>query len=96
MTISQLYLAIPLLPLIAAIIVGLFGSKLPRAASHWLTILGVGLSFAMSVCVLQDSMQGHVYNHTVYQWLSSGDISFEVGFLIDNLSAMMMVVVTFV
>ena len=96
MTMQQLYLAIPLLPLIAATIVGLFGSKLPRAASHWLTILGVGLSFAMSVCVLQDSMQGHVYNHSVYQWLTSGDVSFEVGFLIDNLSAMMMVVVTFV
>ena len=93
---QQFYLAIPLLPLIAAIIVGLFGSKLPRAASHWLTILSVGLSFAMSIYALQYSKQGHVFNHTVYQWLSSGDISFEVGFLVDNLSAMMMVVVTFV
>ncbi len=96
MTMQHLYLAIPLLPLIAAIIVGLFGSLMPRATSHWLTIFGVGLSFAMSVCVLQDAMQGHVYNQTVYTWLTSGDVNFEVGFLIDNLSAMMMVVVTFV
>ncbi|MBC7697660.1 MAG: NADH-quinone oxidoreductase subunit L, partial [Bacteroidia bacterium] len=96
MTMQQIYLAIPLLPLLAAIIVGLFGKKLPRAAAHIITILGVGASFALSVYVFKDSLLGHVYNNTVYTWLKSGNVSFEVGFLIDRLSAMMMVVVTFV
>lgn len=96
MTMQQIYLAIPLLPLLAAIIIGLFGKQLPRAAAHIITILGVGASFALSVYVLKDALLGHVYNETVYTWLKSGNVSFEVGFLIDRLSAMMMVVVTFV
>ncbi len=96
MTMQQIYLAIPLLPLVAAIVVGLFGKNLPRAAAHILTILGVGAAFALSVYVFNDALLGHVYNETVYSWLKSGNVSFEIGFLIDRLSAMMMVVVTFV
>ena len=96
MTMQQIYLAIPLLPLLTAIIIGLFGKQLPRGAAHIITILGVGASFALSVYVFEDSLLGHVYNNTVYTWLKSGNVSFEVGFLIDRLSAMMMVVVTFV
>ncbi|MDI1362192.1 NADH-quinone oxidoreductase subunit L [Methylotenera sp.] len=96
MTMQQIYLAIPLLPLLAAIIVGLFGKQLPRAAAHVVTILGVGASFALSVYVLNDAMTSAPYNATVYSWLKSGNFTFEIGFLIDRLSAMMMVVVTFV
>ena len=96
MTMQQIYLAIPLLPLLAAVIVGLFGKQLPRASAHIITILGVGAAFGLSVYVLKDALLGHVYNDTVYTWLKSGNVTFEVGFLIDRLSAMMMVVVTFV
>jgi NADH-quinone oxidoreductase subunit L len=96
MTMQQIYLAIPLLPLFSAILIGLFGKQLPRAAAHLVTILGVAASFALSAYVFKDALSGHVYNGTVYTWLKSGDVSFEVGFLIDRLSAMMMVVVTFV
>jgi len=93
---QQIYLAIPMLPLIAAIVVGLFSKHLPRASAHLLTILGVLGSFVLSVFVLNDTLSGHVFNNGIYTWLKSGNITFEVGFLIDNLSAMMMVVVTFV
>lgn len=96
MTMPQFYLAIPLLPLFAAIIIGLFGKKLPRFFAHTITILGVGTSFALSVQVLQHSMINPPYNETVFSWLRTGNYAFEVGFLIDRLSAMMMVVVTFV
>lgn len=96
MTMQQIYLTIPLLPLFAAVVIGLFGNQLPRAAGHAVTIIGVGAAFALSLYVLMDALQGNVYNGTVYTWLKSGDITFEVGFLIDRLSAMMMVVVTFV
>ena len=87
---------IPLLPLIAAAVVGLFGSKLPRATAHWLTIGAVGAAFVLSAMVLNATMDGYTYNGNIYNWLTSGSIQFNVGFLIDNLSAMMMVVVTFV
>ena len=93
---QQIYLAIPLLPLLAAIVVGLFGKQLPRATAHILTILGVGASFVLSLYVLNDAISSAPYNEPVYSWLKSGNFSFEIGFLIDRLSAMMMVVVTFV
>jgi NADH-quinone oxidoreductase subunit L len=96
MTMQQIYLAIPLLPLFAAVIIGLFGKLLPRAAAHIVTITGVAISFVLSVYVLKDAFVSAPYNETVYSWLKSGNFSFEVGFLIDHLSAMMMVVVTFV
>jgi NADH-quinone oxidoreductase subunit L len=93
---QTIYLLIPLLPLIAAAIVGLLGKLLPRAFAHILTILGVGGAFALSVLVFLDVLKGNTYNGTAYTWLTSGDIRFEVGFLIDQLTAMMMLVVTFV
>ncbi len=96
MSMQQIYLAIPLLPLLAAVIVGLFGKLLPRAAAHVVTIAGVAVSFVLSVYVLKDAMVSPPYNETVYSWLKSGNFAFEIGFLIDRLSAMMMVVVTFV
>ncbi len=96
MTMQQIYLAIPLLPLLAAVLVGLFGKLMPRAMAHILTILGVGTSFGLCVYVLNDAFVSAPYNETVYSWLKSGNFTFEIGFLIDRLSAMMMVVVTFV
>jgi NADH-quinone oxidoreductase subunit L len=96
MTMQTLYLLIPMLPLFAAAIVGLFGRQLPRASAHWITILGVGASFALSAYVFMHAIEGHVFNGAVYTWMISGGTTFEVGFLIDKLSATMMVVVTFV
>ncbi len=96
MSMQQIYLAIPMLPLAAAVVVGLFSKYLPRASAHVLTILGVAASFVLSLYVLNDTISGHVFNDSIYTWLKSGNITLEIGFLIDNLSAMMMVVVTFV
>ena len=93
---QKIYLLIPLLPLIAASIVGLFGRKLPRASAHWITIAGVAASFGLSAYVFADVLQGNLFNGPVYTWLVSGDTTFQVGFLIDQLTAIMMVVVTFV
>jgi len=93
---QQIYLAIPLLPLLAAILVGLFGKLMPRSMAHILTIAGVAVSFALSLYVLKNALVSEPYNATVYSWLKSGNFTFEIGFLIDRLSAMMMVVVTFV
>ncbi len=96
MTIKQILMLIPLLPLMAAAVVGIFRNYLPRTLAHVLTIAGVAASCALSVYVFNQTLNGFSLNESVYTWLNSGDIHFEVGFLIDNLSAMMMVVVTFV
>ncbi|WP_029148549.1 NADH-quinone oxidoreductase subunit L [Methylophilus sp. 5] len=96
MTIKQILMLIPVLPLLAAVIVGIFRNFLPRWAGHVLTIAGVGAAFALSVYIFNQTLSGFTLNEAIYTWLESGDVHFEVGFLIDNLSAMMMVVVTFV
>ncbi len=91
-----LYLIVPLAPLAGALIAGLFGWFIGRTWSHRVTILGVAISCLASWQVFQDVQAGHTFNGTVYTWLSSGGMSFEIGFLIDKLSALMMLVVTFV
>src|SRR5450755_2235945 len=96
MSMQQLYLLIALAPAAGAIVVGLGGSKLGRAASHWICILGVAVSFVGSGIVLRDVLAGHTFNGDLYVWMTSGNIKFAIGFLIDPLTALMMVVVTFV
>ncbi|MBK6393827.1 MAG: NADH-quinone oxidoreductase subunit L [Betaproteobacteria bacterium] len=93
---KTLYLVIALAPLFASVVVGLYGPKLGRTVSHWLCILGVAVSMVASVFVWRDVQAGNVFNGDVYTWLASGDLRFAVGFLIDPLTATMMVVVTFV
>ncbi len=94
----NLYLAIVLLPLFAAIVAGLFGKQIGRAGSHWLTILAVGASSALSFHVLyQMTLGGHpAENISVYTWAVTDGLKMEIGFLVDRLSALMMCVVTFV
>ncbi|HEU5339363.1 MAG TPA: NADH-quinone oxidoreductase subunit L [Sulfuricaulis sp.] len=92
-----IYLAIPLSCLGGAILAGLFGWKIGRIGAHSVTILGVATAFALSVfVVLPDVLAGKTFNGQVYTWGVSGDIPLEIGFLIDPLTALMMVVVTFV
>jgi len=93
---QTLYLIVPLAPLVGALIAGLFGWLIGRAWSHRITILGVAVSCVASYFVFQDVVAGHTYNGSVYTWLTSGGMTFEIGFLIDRLTAMMMLVVTFV
>jgi len=94
----QIYLAIVLAPLAAAVVAGLFGRRIGRAGAHTVTIAGVAVSFALSAWTLAGLVDGsvEVFNGTVYTWAVSDGLSMEVGFLVDRLSALMMTVVTFV
>jgi NADH-quinone oxidoreductase subunit L len=93
---ESVYLAIPLASLAGAIIAGFFGKKIGRSGAHWVTIIGVGISFLLSLVVLKDVVLdgAAIYNQSVYVWMISDGIRFEVGFLIDSLTALMMAVVT--
>jgi NADH-quinone oxidoreductase subunit L len=93
---QKLYLLVPLAPLAGALIAGLAGRAIGRAGAHWVTILGVTVSFIASVAIFFDVLHGNVFNGSVYTWLTSGETRFEIGFLIDRLTVLMMVVVTFV
>src|SRR5450755_2171682 len=95
---QSIYLTIALAPLVAAIVAGLFGRTIGRTGAHSITIAGVALSCALSMYVLWKIVYDGMapYNGSVYTWLVSDGLQMEVGFLIDRLSAMMMLVVTFV
>jgi NADH-quinone oxidoreductase subunit L len=94
----ELLLAIPLLPLVAALIAGLGGRVIGRAGAHTVTILAVGGAMVLSAIVFKQIAFDGVpnYHGIVYTWLVSDGISMHVGFLVDRLTAMMMLVVTFV
>jgi NADH-quinone oxidoreductase subunit L len=92
-----LYLLIPLAPLAGAIIAGFAGGAIGRSGAHWVTIVGVAISFIASVIVYFGiPADGTAINYPVYTWLTSSTYTFQVGFLIDKLTVLMMLVVTFV
>ena len=96
MEMQKLYLLVPLAPLFGAMIAGLFCRVIPRWVAHTAAISGVAIAFVASVFIFNDVLAGNTFNGPVYQWLTSGDYTFEVGFMIDQLTVTMMLVVTFV
>ncbi|MBX9895443.1 MAG: NADH-quinone oxidoreductase subunit L [Nitrosomonas sp.] len=93
---QTLYLLVPLAPLLGSIVAGLFGRYIGRTWSHRVTISLVFVSLISSIFIFLDVLDGNSYNGSVYTWLVSGDTRFEIGFLIDHLSATMMIVVSLV
>jgi NADH-quinone oxidoreductase subunit L len=95
---EKIYLTLVLAPLIGAILAGFFGAKLGRKGAHWVTSTGVGLSALLSLYVLYRFMAGtlEVFNGPVYTWMVSDGLHMEVGFLVDQLTAVMISVVSFV
>jgi NADH-quinone oxidoreductase subunit L len=93
---QALYLLVPLAPLAGALIAGLFGRAIGRAGAHAVTIALMIVSTIGAAIVFADALGGRTDNVSVYTWLVSGNVRLEIGFLIDRLSATMMLVVTFV
>ena len=95
---ENVYLWIVLSPLAGSIIAGLFGKVIGRSGAHWVAIIGVGISCILSLLAYKYIVfdGGDIYNAAVYTWVVSGNVSFEIGFLIDKLSVTMMAVVSFV
>jgi len=95
---ENVYLTIVLAPLLGAIVAGFFGGRIGRRGAHTVTIAGVAVSAALSLWVLAGFIWGDqaVFNGPVYTWMVSDGMHFEVGFLIDKLTALMMATVTFV
>ena len=97
----HLLLAALLAPLAGALIAGLMGSMfgghlIRRRTSKAVTVLGVAISFVCSLLILLEVISGAEFNGPVYTWATIGNLKLEIGFLVDNLTAMMMVVVTFI
>jgi len=97
-TLHNIPLIIVLLPLLASVITGVGCRTVSRSFAHGLTISAVGLSFFLSCWILKALVfEGNPgWNQTMYTWGVSGNTSFQIGFLIDRLTALMMVIVTFI
>ncbi len=95
---ENIYLTIVLAPLFGSVIVGLAGNRLGRTLSHSITILGVSLSTVLALYVFNYHVLqgGDVFNQNIYTWMQVGGLNLSIGFLIDNLTAVMLVVVSFV
>jgi NADH-quinone oxidoreductase subunit L len=95
---TSILLTIALAPLVGCLLAGFLGKQIGRVGAHSVTILGLLISCGLSFYVLYQITAGNapVYNHTIYTWFDIGRFNGSIGFLIDRLTAMMMVVVTFV
>ncbi len=98
MIVTSTLLAIVLAPLIGALLAGLLRKQIGRIGAHSVTILGVGIACGLSLWVFWQLVWGGaaIYNHNIYTWFQIGSIGAHIGFQIDRLSALMMVVVSFV
>ena len=94
----NIYLTIVLAPLIGSIVVGLAGNRLGRKLSHSITILGVAISTILSLYVFNYHVlnNGDIFNQNIYTWMQIGGLNISVGFLVDKLTSVMLVVVSFV
>jgi NADH-quinone oxidoreductase subunit L len=95
---TSILLTIALAPLVGCLLAGFLGKQIGRVGAHSVTILGLLISCGLSFYVLYQLTLGGapVYNHNIYTWFEIGRYTATVGFLIDRLTVMMMVVVTFV
>ena len=98
MSIAHLSLIVVLFPLLAAAVVGFSGNTLSKQVAHRLTTGSIAVAFVCALMIAKLLFIDHAaaFNHTLYTWVMSGKFSFEIGFLVDRLSAIMLLVVTFV
>ena len=86
-------LAIPLLPLVSFALTLLLGKRMGTRA-HWLPIISVLLSFGCALAAFFRVQSGVIINEDIYNWFQSGNFSVSIGFLVDQLTAVMLIVVT--
>src|SRR5690625_5970905 len=95
----SLFLIIAFAPLVTALLAGLFGTGflgnfVCKKGAHSLTSLGVLISFIGSGIVLMQTVDGMVFDGAVYTWSVIGGVKWLIGIVIDNLTAIMMMVVS--
>ena len=95
---KMIYLGIVLAPLFGAMLAGFFCRVVSRSVAHWATTLGVATAFGLSLVTFNHLVLegGAPFNETIYTWMAFDTFRFEVGFLVDRLTVLMMLVVTFV
>ncbi|MEO0408914.1 MAG: NAD(P)H-quinone oxidoreductase subunit 5, partial [Cyanobacteria bacterium P01_A01_bin.135] len=91
---------IPVLPLFGAMVLGIgllaYGetfAKLRSLSSTFIVSL-TGTAMVLSFAILYSQVQGHAAYEQLIEWAAAGDFQLTMGYVIDHLTAMMLVVVT--
>ncbi|MEM9507696.1 MAG: NAD(P)H-quinone oxidoreductase subunit 5 [Cyanobacteria bacterium P01_E01_bin.35] len=91
---------IPALPLLGAMLVGIGLISVNKATNNLRQIVAVfivsiiGATMVMSFAILWSQIHGHEAVTRTIEWASAGDFHLSMGYTIDHLSAMMLVIVT--
>ena len=91
---------IPVLPLLGAMLVGIGLISLNKATNNLRQIVAVfivsiiGATMVMSFAILWSQIHGHEAVTRTIEWASAGDFHLSMGYTIDHLSALMLVIVT--
>ncbi|NEP05958.1 MAG: NAD(P)H-quinone oxidoreductase subunit 5 [Okeania sp. SIO2G4] len=91
---------IPLLPLLGAMVVGLglisysqATSNLRRGSAIFIVSL-LGTAMVLSFAILWSQINGHETYTQMFEWAAAGDFKLRMGYTIDHLTALMLVIVT--
>jgi NADH-quinone oxidoreductase subunit L len=91
----QLAWLIPLLPLAGFLITGLGRNRLPVRISGWIASLAVLVSFILSAGIFIEILNGAApLSLSLFDWISSGNLSFPAELLVDRLSVFMLLIIT--
>ncbi|HWM76763.1 MAG TPA: NADH-quinone oxidoreductase subunit L, partial [Methylomirabilota bacterium] len=90
---SRLVWLIPLFPLAGALANALFGRLTGRFA-HWIAVPALGLAFVCSCLVFTRVLHGETYVGQLFPWISAGAFQTAIAVQVDQLSAVMLLVVT--
>ena len=99
MHIENICIMIVVLPLLSSFISGFFGNKIGKKATHNIAIISVGISFLLSLILIKKFLFDGIpsTSFTLYEWMKiNNNLSFEIGFLIDRLTILMISTVCFV
>lgn len=88
------YILIPFLPLLAFFVNIILGRNIIKDKAHWVSTAAVVFSWVISVITLSEVIDGKTINRDIYTWIVSGNFNVSIGFLIDQLTAVMLIVVT--
>src|SRR3970282_2191078 len=87
---------VPGFPLVGVIVNGLFGRTHIRDRAHWVAVPAVGLSLLVALLISVQGAAGRTVDLNLYPWVVAGNFQVPVGVLVDPLSTVMMLTVTFV
>jgi len=99
MHIENICIMIVALPLLSSFISGFFGNKIGKKVTHNIAIISVGISFLLSLILIKKFLFDGTpsTSFTLYEWMKiNNNLSFEIGFLIDRLTILMISTVCFV